>query len=118
MPLQVLPAKGPADMYRCAVTERHTYDTYPANGVLFPGPFPADVLVTRGKELEAQCNNDDGGIGSCFFFKVVDTDLDEIVAFSKWSVFCVVFFSAPPRGLWVRLPLTLVANFYRRPHGA
>lgn len=91
MPLQVLPISGPADFYRFAVVERHAYDTYPSNKILFPGPFPPDVLVTRGKELQAQCEEP-----NTFCFKVVDEETKEddeqqMIAFSKWSV----VFSAP-----------------------
>lgn len=85
-------------MYRCAAIERKAYGTYPSNEILFPGPFPADVLVARGEELEAQCEEP-----STFFFKVVDTDREEkeeeILAFSKWLVCCPCsFYSLVGRG--------------------
>lgn len=82
MPLQVLPAMGPEDMYRCAVIENRAYGTYASNAILFPGPFPPDVLVTRGQEMQEQCEQP----GS-FCFKVVDTDLEgdeQMIAFAKW----------------------------------
>lgn len=91
MPLQVLPAAGAADMYRCAVIERRAYATYPASKILFPGPLPADVLTKRGKELEARCEQPDS-----FFFKVVDTESEseeeQMIAFSIWygSFICAV----------------------------
>lgn len=87
MPLKVLPVEGAADYYRCAVIENRAYGTYSSNAILFPGPFPADVLDKRGEELQA-LSEEPGH----FCFKVVDTDIDEgdeqMIAFSKWFVFC------------------------------
>lgn len=100
MPLQVLPVDGPADTYRCAVIENHAYGTYSSNDILFPGPFAPDALVTRGKELQGEC-----AAPNTFFFKVVDTDIEEeegaegavgqqqqrMIAFSKWFVLFIRF---------------------------
>lgn len=81
MPLELRPAED-ADMYRAAVVERAAYSPLETNAILFPGPFPADILKYRaaGWKKEAQAPGT-----SCF--KVVDTELPEdeqLIAFSVW----------------------------------
>lgn len=82
MPLELRPAVD-ADMYRAAVIEREAYSPLETNTILFPGPFPPDVLHYRaaGWKKQAQAPGT-----SCF--KVVDTELpageEQIIAFSQW----------------------------------
>lgn len=81
MSLQVLPA-GEADMYRAAVVERAAYSPLEANGILFPGPLPPDILKYRAEGFRKEAEDP-----KTFWYKVVDTELEadgQSVAFAKW----------------------------------
>lgn len=82
MVLQVLPAEE-ADMYRSAVIENEAYKVSATNDILFPGPFPPDVLEHRANELTAQSKEP-----NTFCFKVIDTELEgeQMISFTKWYV--------------------------------
>ncbi|KAK2597849.1 hypothetical protein N8I77_012608 [Diaporthe amygdali] len=83
MVLQVLPAEE-ADMYRSAVIEHEAYKPLETNKILFPGPFPPDVLEHRADELKAQSKEH-----NTFCFKVIDTELEgeQMISFAKWVVY-------------------------------
>lgn len=80
MVLKVLPAED-TDMYRSAVIEHEAYKPLETNQILFPGPFPPDVLEHRANELKAQSNEP-----NTLCYKVIDTELEgeQMIAFSKW----------------------------------
>lgn len=82
MPLEVFSA-GDADMYRAAVIEHDAYKPLRTNDILFPGPFPPDVLHIRAEELK-----EDARDSQAFCFKVIDTEIEDgkeqMVAFAKW----------------------------------
>lgn len=84
MPLQVFPA-GDADMYRAAVIEHDAYKPLRANDILFPGPFPSDVLHIRAEELK-----EDARGSQTFCLKVIDTEIEDgdeqMIAFAKWVI--------------------------------
>lgn len=83
MPLELQPAVE-ADMYRAAVIERVAYSPLETNSILFPGPFPPDILNYRAEGWKKQAKEPGT---SCF--KVVDTELPEeeqLIAFSLWYV--------------------------------
>lgn len=82
MVLKVLPAED-CDQYRSAVIEHDAYKPLETNQILFPGPFPPDVLKHRASELKAQSNEP-----NTFCYKVIDTELEgeQMIAFSKWYV--------------------------------
>lgn len=79
MVLQVLPTEE-ADMYRSAVIENAAYTPSDTNEILFPGPFPPDVLEHRANELKAQSKEP-----NTFCFKVIDTELEgeQMISFAK-----------------------------------
>ena len=83
MVLKMLPAEE-ADMYRSAVVERDAYAPLESNQILFPGPFPPNVLEFRAEELKGQAKEH-----NTFYFKVVDTELEgeQRISFAKWHVF-------------------------------
>lgn len=70
-------------MYRAAVIEHDAYKPLRANDILFPGPFPPDVLHIRAEELK-----EDAGNSQTFCFKVIDTEIEDgeeqMIAFAKW----------------------------------
>lgn len=71
-------------MYRVAVTEREAYSPLEANPILFPGPFPKDVLSHRANALKEQAQAPGT---SCF--KVVDTELaeeEQLIAYALWYI--------------------------------
>ncbi|KAJ4393105.1 hypothetical protein N0V93_002312 [Gnomoniopsis smithogilvyi] len=82
MPLELRPAVE-ADMYRAAVIEREAYSPLETNTILFPGPFPSDVLNYRAEGWKKQARDPNT---SCF--KVIDTELaeeEQLIAFSLWT---------------------------------
>ena len=85
MPLVVQPADE-SDAYRAALIERDAFDSSAFNSILFPGPFPPDVLKFRAEELLKQRRNDDTAV----WVKIVDTDIEanedntQMIAFAKW----------------------------------
>lgn len=93
MVLQVLPAEE-ADMYRSAVIEHEAYKRLETNQILFPGPFPPDVLEHRANELKAQSKDP-----NTFCYKVIDTEVEgeQIISFAKWYVDSI---DARRRRLW------------------
>lgn len=80
MVLKVSPAED-ADMYRSAVIEHEAYKPLETNQILFPGPFPPDVLEHRANELKAQSHEP-----NTFCYKVTDTELEgeKTISFAKW----------------------------------
>lgn len=90
MPLELQPAVD-GDMYRAAVIEHEAYSPLESNSILFPGPFPPDVLNYRAEGWRKQAK---GPGTSCF--KVVDTDLtgeQQLIAFAQWYVPIMGFFA-------------------------
>ncbi|KAI1376341.1 acyl-CoA N-acyltransferase [Hypoxylon crocopeplum] len=85
MPLELQPAIE-ADARRSAEIESAAYAPNPFNRILFPGPFPPEVLDGRASQLAAELKRDD----TTHWFKVVDTDLPEaeqMIAFAKWHIY-------------------------------
>ncbi|ROW01253.1 hypothetical protein VMCG_05991 [Cytospora schulzeri] len=83
MVLKMLPA-GEADMYRSAVIKHEAYAPAETNRVLFPGPFPPNILELGAEELKEQAKEP-----NIFCFKVIDTELEgeQMISFSKWAVY-------------------------------
>ncbi|KAF4976916.1 hypothetical protein FZEAL_6492 [Fusarium zealandicum] len=88
MPLRVL-AANEADAPKAAAIEEAAYGPNPIDGVLFPGPRPAE-RETRAEGLVKLLR----GNSACRWAKVVDTDLadDEMVAFTMWYIW-----ESPPK---------------------
>lgn len=85
MPLLVVPCTKD-DMLRMAVVEKKAFGASALEPILFPGPFPENVMDNRAQELTDQMTNDP----TSRWFKVVDTDLptpDEGIAFAKWAYY-------------------------------
>ncbi|KAI2618484.1 acyl-CoA N-acyltransferase [Hypoxylon sp. NC1633] len=85
MPLEIRPATA-ADAKRAAEIESAAYAPNPFNAVLFPGPFPPNVLDGRAGQLAAELEKDP----TARWFKVVDTDLPEpeqMISFAKWHIY-------------------------------
>lgn len=86
MPLRLCPADE-SDARRAADIEHVAYTPNPVNGILFPGPFPPDVLDWRAQQLASDLEGD----SSTRWLKVVDTDLPEgpeqMIAFAKWHIY-------------------------------
>lgn len=82
MVLKILPAEE-ADMYRSAQIEHEAYAPLETNQILFPGPFPPNVLEMRAEELKAQAKK-----RNTLCFKVIDTELEseQGISFAKWHV--------------------------------
>lgn len=82
MVLKMLPAEE-ADMYRSAVIEHDAYAPLETNRVLFPGPFPPNVLEFRAEEFKEQAKEP-----NTICFKVIDTELngEQMISFAKWYV--------------------------------
>lgn len=78
----MLPAEE-ADMYRSAVIRHEAYSPLETNIVLFPGPFPPNIL-----ELSAQGLKEQAREPNVFCFKVVDTELEgeQMISFDRWYV--------------------------------
>ena len=68
-------------MHRSAVIEHEAYQSLETNQILFPGPFPPDVLEHRANELKTQSSEP-----NTFCYKVIDTELDgeQMISFAKW----------------------------------
>lgn len=82
MVLKMLPAEE-ADMYRSAVIEHEAYAPLETNQILFPGPFPPNILEIRAEQLKGQAKEPNV---SCF--KVIDTELEgeQMISFARWCV--------------------------------
>lgn len=85
MHLELRPCQ-PSDYSRAAVVEKRAWSGSLFSKILFPGPFPDNILEIRAqeiaKEIEAEPANR--------WFEVVDTDAEnpnEGVAFAKWQIF-------------------------------
>lgn len=81
MPLELRTAVD-ADMYRAAVIEREAYSPLETNSILFPRPFPPDILTYRAEGWKKQAKTPGA---SCF--KVIDTELaeeEQLIAFAQW----------------------------------
>ena len=84
MPLQLLPS-GPADARRIAQIEHEAYAPNPNNRILFPGPFPDNVLDYRAEEMASSLKTDD----SVRWLKVIDTEIEGdngLVGFAQWNI--------------------------------
>lgn len=85
MPL-VLQRAEDSDALRAAVIEHDAYAVSQFNSILFPGPFPPNILEIRAQEMLKHRKEDDTAI----WLKVVDTDIEptednaQMVAFAKW----------------------------------
>ncbi len=85
MPLQLLPAE-PADAKRAAAIEHDAYAPRPSNRILFPGPFPDDVLDRSAADLVEDLRTD----RTTRWWKIVETELqgdEALVAFARWNIF-------------------------------
>jgi hypothetical protein len=82
MVLKMLPAEE-ADMYRSAVIEHEAYAPLETNQILFPGPFPTNILEIRAEQLKEQVQEP-----NVFCFKVIDTELEgeQMISFARWCV--------------------------------
>ncbi|KAI1412607.1 acyl-CoA N-acyltransferase [Hypoxylon sp. FL1857] len=85
MPLELQPATE-ADARRSADIEAAAYAPDPFNKILFPGPFPLNVLDGRASLLVAELKADP----TTRWLKVVDTDLpdaEQMIAFAKFHIY-------------------------------
>ncbi|KAI1390261.1 acyl-CoA N-acyltransferase [Hypoxylon trugodes] len=86
MPLELQPATE-ADARRSAQIEHEAYAPNPNNKILFPGPFPPNILDLRAGQLAAELKQDP----TTRWLKIIDTDLpadgEQMVAFAKWHVY-------------------------------
>ncbi|KAI0022573.1 acyl-CoA N-acyltransferase [Xylariomycetidae sp. FL0641] len=95
MPLEVKPATA-GDALRAATIEHVAYAPNPLNDVLFPGPFAADAVAERAREMAQVLDHDP----TVHWLKVVDTDLEgeaSMVAFAQWHVVTAEQRQPPPR---------------------
>lgn len=81
MPLEVQPGVD-EDGPRFAEIEHYAYKDNPMSPVLFPGPFPGDVLAKRAEGLVENKKNDP----QIRWFKVIDTDTKEVIGWAQWEI--------------------------------
>jgi GNAT superfamily N-acetyltransferase len=72
-----------ADVPRACEIEAAAYAETPANTVLFPGPFPADMAAKKAERLITEIKND----LTVLCLKAVDEETGEIIAFAKWHIY-------------------------------
>lgn len=81
MPLEVHPGRD-EDAPRFAEIEHQAYKDNPMSPILFPGPFPGDVLTKRAEALVENKKNDP----QIRWFKVIDTDTNEMLGWAQWEI--------------------------------
>lgn len=81
MPLEVQPAVDD-DAPRLAEIENLAYKDNPLSPILFPGPFPEDILTKRAEGLVQNKNKDP----QVRWAKVVDTDTNEVIGWAQWEI--------------------------------
>lgn len=81
MPLEIQPGLD-EDASRFAEIEHVAYKDNPMEPVLFPGPFPEDVLIKRAEGL-LKSKNEDPQIR---WVKAIDTDTNEVLGWAQWQI--------------------------------
>ena len=85
MALKVLPCTK-ADLLRIVQVEQAAWADDPFTPILFPGPFPEEILEFRIQEMAREIDEDP----TVRWLKVIDTEQsndNEGIAFAKWHVY-------------------------------
>jgi len=96
MALQLVPAVA-SDALRIAQIERDAYGKNPYNTLLFPGPFPPDILEKRAAQLAADLESNPA---TTRWWKAVDPTLEgdeQLISFAQWNVYETAPPIVPPR---------------------
>lgn len=81
-----LRSRRSSDFVRAAQVERNAYSGNHFSKILFPGPFPDNLMELRAQEIEKEIEVEPANR----WFQIVDTDAEdpnEAIAVAKWQIY-------------------------------
>lgn len=85
MHLELTPCQS-SDFLRAAHVERNAWSISHFSKILFPGPFPDNIMELRAREIEKEIEVEPANQ----WFQVVDTDAEnpnDAIAVAKWQIY-------------------------------